>query len=77
MNNDYSISARLFNWQSLATVEPKHRSVSNTSTMWARIVMYLLVQETKRGTYNVATYNILGRADYVSHFGSCSMNIVF
>lgn len=78
MYNDYSESEYLFHWQSQSTTSDSsntgqryinHKKLSNK--------ILLFVREFKSDTSGALPYTFLGLADYVKHYGSYPMNIIW
>lgn len=76
--NDYSISEKLFHWQSQSTT-------SDTSSTGQRYINHdklssnilLFVREQKSDQFGPQAFIFLGKAHYVQHEGSKPMNIVW
>ncbi|MFT8390859.1 MAG: DUF3427 domain-containing protein [Sporolactobacillus sp.] len=78
MYHDYSISDRLFHWQSQSTTA----DTSNTGQRYIHhqqlgTHILLFVRDYRSDRAGTAPYTFLGLADYVSHEGSRPMNIVW
>ena len=77
---DYSISDKLFHWQSQSTTSvdsPTGQRYINHRKTGNRIILF--VRENKKDpiTGNAEGYTFLGLADYVSHNGSRPINFVW
>lgn len=77
MYNDYSVSDTLFHWQSQSTTSadsPTGQRYIHHVEMGSHILLF--VREYKNCGFGVASYTFLGEAEYVSHEGSCPMNVL-
>ena len=78
MYEDYSISDRLFHWQSQSTTSedsPTGRRYISHRDTGSRILLF--VREYKNDDYGTEPYTFLGPADYQSHTGSRPMSITW
>lgn len=78
MYNDYSISEKLFHWQSQSTTSsssPVGLRYINHRAQGSKILLF--VREYKTDITGAAAYTFLGLADYSKHDGSRPMNIVW
>ena len=80
MYNDYSINERLFHWQSQSTIaehSPTGQRYIHHKAMGSRILLFVREFNKDALSGEVEAYTYLGTATYVSHNGSCPMNITW
>lgn len=78
MYNDYSISEKLFHWQSQSTTAENSQTGQRYIHHRERGSKVLLfVREFKTDTAGTAPYTFLGLAKYVHHVGSRPMNVTW
>lgn len=78
MYNDYSINEWLFHWQSQSTTSensPTGQRYINHKQIGSKVLLF--VREYNNDIVGTAPYTFLGTANYVSHEGSCPMNIIW
>lgn len=78
MYNDYSITDRLFHWQSQSTTadtSPTGQRYVNHEKLKSNVLLF--VREFKIDITGAAPYTFLGLANYVRHYGSRPMNILW
>jgi len=78
MYKDYSINEELFHWQSQSrtTVEsPTGQRYINQKPNKTKVLLF--VREYKKEAGLTAPYTCLGLVDYVNHYGSAPINIVW
>ena len=78
MYNDYSESEYLFHWQSQSTTGESSNTGQryiNHKKLGSKILLF--VREYKKDTSGALPYTFLGLADYVKHYGSYPMNILW
>ena len=80
MYNDYSISERLFHWQSQSTTaadSPTGQRYIHHRERGSRVLLFVREHKTDRLTGGAEAYTFLGTADYVKHDGNRPMNIIW
>ena len=78
MYRDYSVSEDLFHWQSQSTTSEGSKTGQryiHHREMGTKILLF--VREYKSDVGGAVPYTFLGPVDYVSHSGSCPMNILW
>lgn len=78
MYNDYSESEYLFHWQSQSTTGESSKTGQryiNHKKLGSKVMLF--VREFKTDTSGALPYTFLGLADYVKHYGSYPMNIIW
>jgi hypothetical protein len=78
MYNDYSESEYLFHWQSQSTTGESSKTGQryiNHKKLGSKVLLF--VREFKTDASGALPYTFLGLADYVKHYGSYPMNIIW
>lgn len=78
MYNDYSESEYLFHWQSQSTTSESSKTGQryiNHKKLGSKVLLF--VREFKTDTSGALPYTFLGLADYMKHYGSYPMNIIW
>lgn len=80
MYNDYSVSEKLFHWQSQSTTSENSATGQryiHHAERGSRVLLFVREYKTDRVTGAASPYTFLGTANYVRHEGSRPMNITW
>ncbi len=80
MYNDYSISSKLFHWQSQSTTSADSATGQryiHHREQGSRVILFVREYKKDKSTGMASPYTCLGTSNYVSHDGSCPMNIIW